>query len=140
MIKGRYRRSTPIPSRSKFRRWKRRRWISALRPSNSWRGLRKTKTPKLSLRGFSFACFRRPSALRVTRHEVVVTDFGDLEPLVAVVGKVGQRFIDLLEIGIARSNLAVQFLRRPQGGLHDRRREGMQFRAVREQPAQCRGI
>src|ERR1700747_2794099 len=50
---------------------------------------------------------RRPLALRVACHEVVVADFGDLEPLKAVVRKSCQRVIDLLEVRIRRRDLAV---------------------------------
>ena len=95
-----------------------------------------TEQPRNSRSGV----FRSPncltqSALRVPRHEVVETDFRDLEPLISVIREGGQRIVDLLEISIGRSDLAVQFLRRLEGGFHDRRREGMQFGATREQSA-----
>ena len=40
-------------------------------------------------------------------HEAVEAEFGDLPPLIAVVGEVGQRLIDLLEVGVRRRDFGV---------------------------------
>src|SRR5579871_4773646 len=43
-------------------------------------------------------CARVSAAQLITRHEAVVAELSDLPPLIAVIGEVGQRFIDLLEV------------------------------------------
>ena len=71
---------------------------------------RTRKTPELSLRGFLFGSRRSAlrSALRVARHEAVVTELGDLPPLVAVGGERGHRIQYLLEVRIAGRGFGVQ--------------------------------
>src|ERR1700759_4934497 len=64
---------------------------------------RKTKTPGLSLRGFLLvprSAGRRSAHQPVPPHEAVETEPGDLPPLVAFVGEVAQRRVDLLEVGV----------------------------------------
>src|SRR5438552_8181971 len=81
---------------------------------------RKRITPKLSLRGFHLLK-RSRSTLRIARHEAVVTELGYLEPLVPVGRESVHRLQYLLEVRIGRGSFGVQFLRRLQVGLHDRR-------------------
>src|SRR6185437_4077748 len=69
------------------------------------------KAPELFTPGLRLDCPGQ-SGLGVARHEVVISDLGDLEPLVTVAGKRVQRFQDLLEIGVRGRDLAVQFSRR----------------------------
>src|SRR5207249_10395416 len=76
------------------------------------------------------------SALRVARHEVVIADFGDLEPLISVVRERGQRFVNLLEVRVGGRDFGVQLLCRLETGLHDLRRERMQLGAGRKQAPQ----
>src|ERR1700754_3038311 len=75
--------------------------------------------------GTAFCAFAHPlpcpaSGLRVTRHEVVVADLGDLEPLIAGAREGAQRFKELLEIGIAGSDLVLQLSRGLEACFHDR--------------------
>ena len=67
------------------------------------------------------AAARRRSALRVTRHEVVVADFGDLEPLVAGARERRQQFMELLEVRIGGRDFVVQFPCRLEARFHDLR-------------------
>src|SRR5260370_40451113 len=100
-----------------------------------------TKKPRSSRSGvFCWSNCPTQSALRVPSHEVVETDFRDLEPLISVIPEGGQRIVDLLEISIGRSDLPVQFLRRLEGGFHDRLRDDMQFGATRAPQAQRRAV
>ena len=80
-------------------------------------------------------CIRIRSALRVTRHEAVVAELGDLEPRVIVVREVRQRFVDFLEVRVRTRNLAMQLLRRLEGSFHDLGWECVQLGTAREQAA-----
>ncbi len=82
-----------------------RRWISARRRSSSQAN---AKTPRSRGSGV----FRRlmsaaDQPLGVARHEVVETELRDLEPLVAVVRKGGQRFQTFLKLRIGRGRFGV---------------------------------
>src|SRR5882757_113090 len=79
------------------------------------------KNPEQIAPGRAFRFIVQTSALRIARHEGIVAEFGDLEPLVPLVREVGQRFVDLLEIGICCRYFAVQFFRRLEARLHDGR-------------------
>src|SRR5437868_652557 len=96
------------------------------RPSSRTMTAWKEKTPELSLRGFFFDDTRQ-SGLRIARHETVVAEFGDLEPLIAVGLEVVHRIQHLFEGRIAGRCFGIQFLGRFHAGLHDRRRERMQL-------------
>ena len=61
-------------------------------------------------------------------------------PLVAVLGEVHHRVVDLLEGGVFLRDFAMQRHGFLVAGLHDRRREGVQLHAVGEQAAQRRRI
>src|SRR5215813_9805421 len=68
----------------------------------------------------------------VAHHEAVEAELGDLPPLIAVVGEVGQRGIDLLEVLIRQRDFGVELHRRLERGLHDLRRERMELGAARQ--------
>src|ERR1700676_4854922 len=104
-----------------FRRLNFRRWISVPRQSRNSFFRSTCKTPELAPGFFvSRRISAARSALRVARHEAVVADFGDLEPLVAIVREGRQGVVDLLEIWVGGSDFAVQLLRRLEGRFHDR--------------------
>ena len=69
------------------------------------------KSPGAVLRGRRV--FKTRSAARMADHEGVVAELGDLEPLVAVLGEVRHRVVDLLERLVGRRDLGVQILAPP---------------------------
>ena len=73
------------------------------------------------------------STIGVARHEIVVADFGDLEPLIAGAGIGRDRIVDLLEVRIGRGDLGVEILCRLVACFHDRRREAVQLGAAGQQ-------
>src|SRR5581483_4489242 len=92
------------------------------------------QTPGSSYSGIPLA-YGSKLALRMPGHEVVITNFRDLEPLIAVFRKRRQRVIDLLEVGIACRHFAVQFLGSLERSLHPRWRKRVQFGPTGEQLA-----
>src|ERR1700759_2353016 len=92
------------------------------------------KTPELSLRGFSSRETIVASAHQpVAHHEAVEAELGNLPPLIAIIGKLGQRGIGLLEGGVLGGDFGVELHRRLERGLHDIRREGMQLGTTGQQ-------
>src|SRR5690349_25109178 len=72
-------------------------------------------------------------------HVIVEAVLGDLPPEVFLVPEGLQAFVHLLEVGVLRRNLVVEFVRGLEPRVHDLLAEGAKLRARGDEPAErCR--